>query len=519
MAAGFTLFVLAALPARAYEGRILGSLQHVDDVYDTDYFRMLYELGGHQTITNNVDMRLRMSLDYFSQLQGRNSDLWRSRFFGEVRAPIWRVEAQYAPWQLRDPLGRMGSERDARLGLRVTPRRLPNLDLHYERRDRDQQGARSYSEDRWARLSYAREASSVSFGYRRLDWHPAPGLVAAVRTTQEEWRGSLLGSKAWRRATLGGEYEGQLTRLSALDRRSEQGIQRALANGTYIPHPKVRFGGHVLRRWGYIADNAASGGHIDETSYGASAGYRPSRDLELQLMREYRREQSVGSDALSDYLQGDVRFRRPMARDLWFQAGYLGVVDLASRVSSVPSTTVYALVDGRLQRGMEGRAEVRAAHHQGFGLSGLQWNRFLQLRTRPAAPVRFDVEWRLDTQAEYFGVGQEDREWHLLGGYDPTSATSATVSWRRQDGEGRIPRSEEAWAVTGTQRLGDQSSLSINWSRRDILVPNVGRVSDVLSFDLTTWLPSRWQARASYRTDLSGPVDRRSYGVVLEKRF
>ena len=45
------------------------------------------------------------------------------------------------------------------------------------------------------------------------------------------------------------------------------------------------------------------------------------------------------------------------------------------------------------------------------------------------------------------------------------------------------------------------------------------QISNVLSVDCNFWLPSDWEARASYREDLLVASDTRSYGLILEKRF
>ena len=49
LTAALALVALGAPSARALEGRILGSLQHVEGVMDDDVFRVLYDVGGTQT--------------------------------------------------------------------------------------------------------------------------------------------------------------------------------------------------------------------------------------------------------------------------------------------------------------------------------------------------------------------------------------------------------------------------------------------------------------------------------------
>ena len=518
LVAALGLVALGAPAAQAVEGRILGSLQRVEGRTDDDAFRILYDVGGRQTISQSTNLRLRMSLNYFSRLQGGGSDLWTSRFFGEFRAPSWLVDAQFAPWRDQAPGGSLGRQRDGNLGVRFMPRNLPQLDARYERRERDVDGQRSATEDRRIRMSYARGATNGSVGYRRVDTQPAPGI--AVESATEEWRGQLTSSKSWRQVNVGGTYEALLSTYDSRDRRRELGTQRVLANVIYNPARRVTIGADVLRRWGYAADNSPQGGgDIDEESYGANVLYQPTLDLTLQLSRAYRREQARNGRILSDYVQGDARFRRLMAREMWFQAGYLGILDLASERGSVPSNTAYVLVDGRLSRGVEGRAEVRAAKPEGPEVSGIQWHREVRLRTRPVQVLRFEVDWRKDTQAEIFGVAQEDREWELLGAFEPASGSNLAISWRRLDGSGRLLRSEELWVLNGTYRVSDRSQLSLNWSRRNALQPTVVTLSDAFVADFTFWLPSDWQARASYREDLLLASSQRSYGLILERRF
>ena len=81
-----------------------------------------------------------------------------------------------------------------------------------------------------------------------------------------------------------------------------------------------------------------------------------------ERLREYRRQAGqprARSSAITS--KEKCGFAAPMARDFYFQTGYLGVLDLASQRGSLPSNSAYVLVDGRLRRGVDGRAEVRAA--------------------------------------------------------------------------------------------------------------------------------------------------------------
>ena len=504
--------------ACALEGRVLGSLQRVEDVREDEMLRFLYELGGRQTVTANSELRLRLSLNYYSLLNQRSYDLLTSRLYAQMRAPHWLVDGQFSPWQQVSPLASAGRERSGHVGVRWTPARLPHVEALYSRRDRDLGGFLSTSDDRRIRLIYGTEAVGGSVGFRRVDTTPGGGIGVGSRT--DEWKGDLRGNRSWRRVNVAGNYETLLSRYRYRDRRRELVTHQIGLNASYMPVRRVTVGGNLLQRWGYLADNAAFiPGDVDKAAYGAYVQYRATSDLDFQLSREYRRQPGTPKAYTSDYLQGEVRFRRAMARDFYFQTGYLAILDLASRRGSLPSNSAYALVDGRLRRGVDGRAEVRAAKPEGEGVSGTQWHRLLQLRTRPASQARFELEWRKDSLPRLFGLDQTDRVWHLLGGYEPQPGSTLTLAWRRLDGYGRVTRAETEWTLTGGHRFGDDSSLSVNWSRRNVLRPYQETVSDVLAADFAFWLPSAWQARANYRKDLRHTAGHQSYGLVLEKRF
>lgn len=512
------LLAAGAAPARALEGRVLGSLQRVEDWREDDMMRFLYELGGRQQINPSTDLRLRLSLNYYSLLNQHDYDLWSTRLYAQMRAPQWLVDAQYTPWQQVSPLRSAGTERRGHLNLRWMPRRLPHVDALYSRFDRDLNGLRSRTDDRRLRVSYGTDALGGSVGFRRVDTEPGGGIGVGSRT--DEWKGDLRSLWAWRQMNVGGNYEGLLSRYRYRERRRELATHQIGMLANYTPVRRVTIGANVLQRWGHLTDNATLyPGDVDESACGAHVQYRATRDLDFQLSREYRRTSGAPTANVSDYMQGEARFRRAMARDFYFQAGYLTILDLASRGGSLPSNTLYGLVDGRLRRGVDGRAELRVARPEGQDLGGTQWHRLLQLRTRPTERFRFEVDWRKDTLPRILGLDQTDREWHFLGGYEPVPGSNLMLSWRRIDGEGRIERAEAEWILSAGHRFAEEASLSVNWSRRSVLHPYAVTIANVLAADLSFWLPSRWQARANYRQDLRDTSPLRSYGAVLEKRF
>jgi hypothetical protein len=517
-AAGVALLAGWASTTHALEGRVLGSLQHVEDVRDDDMLRFLYDLGGRQTLTERSELRLRLSLNYYSVLNQNNYDLWSSRLYAQMRAPEWLVDAQYSPWQQVSPLRNAGRERSGNFGVHWMPRGLPQVEALYSRLDRDLGGFHSFSNDRRIRLSYGREAIGGSVGFRRVDTEPGGGIGVGSRT--DEWKGDLRGSRSWRTVNVGGNFETLLSRYRYRERRRELATQQLALNGSYTPARRLTIGGNILQRWGHFSDNATRlPGEVDESAYGLNVQYRATSDLDFKAAREYRRQAANPRAITSDYLQGEVRFRRAMARDFYFQTGYLAILDLASHRGSLPSNSAYAMVDGKLRRGIDGRAEVRASRSEGEGVSGTQWHRSVQLRTRPARQVRFEAEWRKDSLPRFFGLDQNDREWHLLGGYELGPGSTLALSWRRLDGSGRVERGEAEWILSGGHRFGNDSNLSVNWSRRNVLRPYRETVSDVLAVDLGFWLPMTWQARGNYRQDLRYADAHRSYGLVLEKRF
>jgi hypothetical protein len=221
---------------------------------------------------------------------------------------------------------------------------------------------------------------------------------------------------------------------------------------------------------------------------------------------------------VSDYLQLQADYRRAVVPGFVFQAGWLRVANFTS--GDAPNDGGYVLVDGRVRQGMAARAELRGARQQGIGVSGIRWHQLLELRTRPSEATRFEVQWRRDTQPEIFGVEQRDREWSLTGGWEPVPGSSFVLVWRALDGWGRISRGERLWTFTGSWSVAEHSQLALQWSRRDIVWPYRTTAGEVLSADATFGLPRTWQARALYRQSLEAvPIERRSYGLSLEKRF
>jgi hypothetical protein len=517
MMALVALVLLLATAAWGLEGRTLGSLVHTDGVENSDALRWLYEIGGLQTLTEDTNLRLRLSVNYLSLLEGGDSDLWSTRFYGQLRAPSYRADAQFTPWQ-RNLLGVQNSrERQAQAAFHLTPRGAPQIDVDWTRLDRELAAGNSMSDTKRMQVSYGLRDVQGEVGYRRIDT-TAPGIAAATAT--DEWHGRLQGQRGFHRGTVTGSYEGLLSNYRARERRRELETHGVSLGASYAPLTKLTLGGSALRRWGGIDDNGLiETREIDELTLSGNAAYRPTRDLEVQATREYRRGSAPASGFTSDYLQLEALFRRAILPGFLFQTGYLGVLDFGAG-GDVPNNGAYVLVDGRLRNGIEARGELRAARPQSAGTSGTQWRRMLQLRARPNEPTHVEVSWRRDTMAEYFGTQQTDREWFLLAGYEPVHMASLVFAWRALDGWGRVQRSERQTTLTGNWNPSERSTLSANWSHRTSWAGFATSIDDVLGIDLTFWLPDEVQARGSYRRaeDVAN-VERHSYGLTLEKRF
>ena len=77
--------------ATGLEGRYIGSVYRTEGVGDGEIMRHLYDVMGRRDLPSDLDLRLRMSLDYHSRPGTADSDLLRSRFQGDLRrGSTWR---------------------------------------------------------------------------------------------------------------------------------------------------------------------------------------------------------------------------------------------------------------------------------------------------------------------------------------------------------------------------------------------------------------------------------------------
>jgi len=511
--------VLAAVPAVALEGRYLGSVNRVEGVQDGDVMRHLYDIGGRQPLPRGLDLRLRASFQYQSNLPVRNTNLLRSRLLGELRATQWRIEGQVLPWQ-RNTAGYHDSrERQAQFGLHWTPARAPQLDATYDRLDRDIAGLRSASESRRLSAAWNRPGYGAETSVRRIDTQPDAGLGASQRT--DEWRGTAHVERAWRKVVTGGDYEGQVSKYSLRERRRRLQTQRIQGHADWTPHRKISASATVLERWGDVDDNSLRVVQpMGERGITAQVDVRPVTGLVLRALREYRRQDELGIDLVSDYLQLEARYRHDVWRGVALQTGWMNAKQFTGATAEAPRGMVYGALDGRLHPGLDARAEVRASQVQTGVSSGTHWQELTELRTRPTAATRMDVSWRRDEFPALDGRGQTDLEWQVTGAFDPSASTSISGTWRRLTGGGRITRHENHTGVSANWRPTRQLSFSANGQWRRARGTNDLGTERVLGFDVALDLARDMRLRGNMRqAQTSGIPNRRSYGVSLEKTF
>lgn len=511
--------VLAAFPARAIEGRYLGSVNRVEGLEGGDVMRHLYEIGGRQALPRGLDLRLRASLQYQSNLPVRDTDLLRSRLLAEVRGSQWRADAQFVPWQQNTAGYRSSRERQSQLGLHFTPARGPQFDAGYDRLDREVGGLRSASESRRLRAAWNRNGYGVETSVRRIDTQPSAGLEAAQRT--DEWRGSARAERTWRKVATGADYEGLVSKFRVRDRRRLLQTQRAQGHATWTPHRMVSATATVLERWGDVEDNALRTVQpMGERGVTAEVDFRPATGLVVRGLREYRRQDAVGVDIVSDYFQLESRYRHDVWRGVALQTGWMSAMQFAGATADAPRGTVYGALDGRLRPGLDARTEVRASRVRTAGATGTHWQELTELRTRPTAATRMDVSWRRDAFPALEGQGQTDREWQVTGAIDPAPSASLSGTWRRLRGAGRITRIERHTSLAANWRPARHVALAANAQWRRAEGSNDTGTERAVGLDIALDLPSDTRLRGNTReARTAGLPNRRSYGVTLEKNF
>jgi hypothetical protein len=513
---------ILAVPAGAgaYEGRYVGSYHHTSGIAGADVMRHYYDLSTRAVLPGSADLRLRMSLSYRANPGQENSDLLSSRFFADLRKPAWRLTTQFTPWQQASVGVSTSRDRNLLFGLDVSPRGAPRMALKYERQDRETLQGRSTTDDRRAEVSYAAGGIFGSnLSWRRLDARPMGGLNPDTRT--EEWRGGLRTGVNLGRANAQATYDALYSTYGSRDRDRTFYTQRMNLNSSWAPSRRLTVGTSALVYWGRSEDNALTADQsINERYLSGRVAYQPVKGLSFEGLREYRRRQAVDGDIEADYARLQAILRRDIVRGMTFQSGYLRSFNIRSEDGSIPQNTVFTLVDGRLRKGINARAELRASRAGGSVSTGTQWHRLVQLRTLPSRDTRFEVTWRRDTLPEIDGKAQTDRQWEYQVGYQPATGADLVATYRRQDGRGRIDREERYGSLTGNLRLGQRSSLSLDWSRREALVLTSRSSEIIKGTDYTFWPARRTRVQLSWRqVAVRGRATLDTYGLSVDRNF
>lgn len=524
-AAAPALLALAAacvgLPARAEEldGRYVGSFVRTVGTTTEDFVRQRYDLGTRSATPGGLDMELRMSLQHQVRPDLGHTGVLRSRFFGDLRSPTWRLRGQLVPWQDVRAGANSPREQTMQVGLDLLPRNAPRLSLDFTRLDRDINSLRSSSDDRRALLSYERGWLGTELRWRKLDARPDPGRLPTAST--QEWGAALHGARSFGGITTQAAYDLLLSRYRSGERRRDLDTQQFDLRSTWNVSRRVTLGASGLERWGQADDNALGAERaIRDRTLSAHADYRPIDPLNLQVLREHRRTRGTGTDLISDYLRLQALLRQALLRDFTLQTGYLHSIDLNSKNGEIPQTTAYTLVDGLLRRGLEARGELRASRTVGSSHLGTQWVRMLQLRTHPTARSRFETSWRRDDLPRLEGRAQQDDQWEFTTGYELSPGSSLVGSYRLLDGQGRIDRDERLGTVNGTWRTGNRTSIGANWSDRRSTTQGLRLRETVTGSELTFYLPGEVRLHGSWtRSSGSRRARADSFNLVLDKVF
>jgi hypothetical protein len=510
---------LLLVPGRVLglEGRYIGSVTRLEGIDDMSNTNHSYDLSTAKSLSNQVDLDLRMSLRYQARLGQADSDLLGSRFYGDLRGSMWRLRGQLTPWQNVSTGPAPSRNRNAQFGFNLSPRDLPQFDLGYTRRDELTSSGRSGSDDRRATLSFGRGILQAAGSYRRVDRELRDSSTPGART--EEWKTSASAAPFWRGVTLRSGYEFLSTRYRSAARRRDIESHSVDLGGTWQPVRRATLSANGLFRSGTTTDNAfpeARSG--DERSYGGQAGYRPWTWLDLTAGRDYRRTAVAQGNSISDYGQLQARARQRLFRRLSFQTGYQKYIDFADN-QSVPADNVYAQVEGPVLRGLIARFEARTST-SGLQGVGRQWRQVAQLRGDPIPEMHIEAGWRHDALPDSGGPGLSRNEWSTTISFAPESALGLVANWKWQSAKGRIRSQERLANALVTWRRSDRSQLSFSWSRRRSTTLLTTTRETVYGLDLSTRLPGEYKVTGSAR-ELSGRnlVRNRSYSLTLEKSF
>lgn len=512
-----------ASPLRAMEltGSYVGSFQRTEGPFEETVTQHRYDVSTMSGTSAGVDMWLRASLLFQARPGESDTELFRSRFYGDARKNnLWRLTGQFAPWQ-ETAVGRNAArERVVQLGLDLTPRNVPRVRLELNRRDRRLATGLSFSDDKRVAVSFAPDETQVGASYRRIATE-FEGIIGGASLT-EEWRGNLARGFHGRTLSAQVNYDALYNTYESGARVTAYYAQRGDVGLTFRPHRRWSFGSSALVRWGRSEDNnQPADRRIDDRDLSARAEYRPIDGMSLVAAREYRQTVSADRDVISDYARLQAMFRRALTGQVLFQTGYLKTIDLATETGSLPANTAYAFVDGPLRRGLDARAELRFARSASeMGETGDQWRRLLQVRARPVDDMQLDVTYRRDTLPRIQGSDQVDESWESILGYQFEYGLDVVTAWRLLEGYGRFPRQERFGSLTASWRTRASTVVSIYWSRRVSQVVSSRSDETVWGADLGFHAPGEIRTRLTWRRQdnlLSEATS--TYGLTVDKSF
>jgi hypothetical protein len=425
MAGSALLGDATAAVAMQIDGRYIGSFtrseltgQQTPDHDTSNFMQHQLDLWTRGTTPGGYDLRLRAFLRYLSEFEPEYEDLFRYRFQGELIAPAWRFEGQFTPWQGITPGPDPARERFAYASFDLHPRRYPRLFADWQHREREIGQAPSDSDDRRLQVSYGNEFMNAYASVRRID---AEDLIASGASRQsDEFRAGVDGRTEVKTVSLSGGYEALLTDFGSRERRVDIDIQHMNLDAAWSPHRTVILGGSAFQRWQETVDNSFPAPvEADETALSASVTYRPVLPLSIVVGRDYRQANDFAGQIESDYLRFEFMYRDMMWRRIDLLAGFRRVQRLGDSRGEAPTNALYAMADGPLARGVEGRVELHYQRESDPDRTRNQSRQVVQVRTTPRPSTQFDVTWTRTVFPQFAGIIQEEREWFLLLGYDP----------------------------------------------------------------------------------------------------